>query len=222
MNYDPTTIAIAVALSGLVVTLIIGMRLRKARKARAAGKPNGVTVILLRGGSPLGGILTGCVFVNGQYVYDAKSKNPQLILYDGRYVRNNPHGEPFMFYDVEKQCVVGYGGECHNDDDVTLVYHDGTAKDVSAKEAEKFRVTLQRNERGDAVAPADGQVVFRKHPRLWQRLNGARLFAEKETMDWANIQNQMPTWLTILNRFMPILVCVAVLLLIIILVVVVV
>lgn len=198
---NPLVLALAGVLSLLCGTLIVYLRIRRRQRRKAAEeaarkKATGVSIILLRGRTPLGKILSGCQFNNGQYTYLPKTPNPHLILYDGRYVRNDPDGEPFLFYDTESRQVVGYTGEFSNADDVTLIFHDGTAKDVTAAEAEKFRATEH---------PDGAYTVFRKHPSLWRVLNGARLFQEKTTMDWDNIQRTVPTWLGILQQFFPII-----------------
>lgn len=207
--FSPLVISLGVGLGLLLATLLIYARARRKAKKTTAGKDGSdllaalknttgglVTIILLRGGAPLGKVIPSCQFVNGQYTLDPKSPNPQTIIYDGRYVRNDPEGQPFLFYDVEKQSVVAYAGECGNDDDVTLVFHDGNAKDVKASEAEKYRETPR---------PDGPHSVLRKHASLWRRLPGARLYQEKTTSDWDAIQQTQATWLRILQQYFPII-----------------
>lgn len=207
--FSPLTIALGAGIGLLLVIFMLYARAR--RRAQRVAKNDSsslleglkntagglVTIILLRGGAPLGKIIPNCEFINGQYTLDPKSPNPQTIIYDGRYVRNNPDGQPFLMYDVEKQSVVAYAGECGNDDDVTLIFHDGNAKDVKAAEADKYRETPN---------PESGQAtVLRKHASLWRRLGGARLYQEKTTSDWDAIQQTQVTWLRILQQYFPII-----------------
>jgi hypothetical protein len=188
------------ALIAAAVVLLVGglatattVRLTKKAKAAKEAPKRGVTIIQLRGRTPIGKIVRGCVFQNGQYVLDKDSRNPQTVIYDGQYVRNDPDGEPFLFYDTQSQCVVGYTGECDNDDDVTVVHHDETVEDMPAHEAAKLR-------EGPSTEP---HTVYRKLPQLWRRLGGARLWAEKNTDDWLNIQQNMPGLLAILHKYAP-------------------
>lgn len=200
---SPTTL-IALVLCVPILAALLGWRsIRKKKKAAENSKPKAgaFTIILMRGSSPMGRILVNCVFNNGEYVIDPKGKNPITVPFDGRFVKLNtePNGQPFMHFDMESQHLVLFEGVCTNDDAVTVVHHDGVVEDLPA---DKAKLLPQSDE------PVDGKdTVFRKHHALWKRWPGSRLFQEKTTSDWNNIQHQVPSWLGLLQLYgMPILI----------------
>lgn len=233
LNLSQTNLAIAGALSVVILIPLFVWRTRrkatkKAQAAAAEDKPGAYTIILLRGGGPVGGILTNCVFVNGSYIIDPKGKNPILVPFDASFIKanavkskNGQYGQPFMHFDMESQLLVKYEGpdlehvktgdkirtgrlvnfegQAVNDHDVTVVHHDGVVQDLPKDEAAK----LQQSEE-----PVEGKTtVYRKHASLWRRWPGSRIFAEKTTNDWNLVQQVVTGWLELLKLYgMPILI----------------
>lgn len=209
-----TAAALAAGAIILTFTLIIltARRMKKRKGSRTKGGI-GVNLIFLRGRN-IGKIVPDCVFTDGWYTYNPDDQNPVAIPYDGDFVRHQPDGQPFMFYDLDARCPVHYGGVCDNDGDVTLVFHDGRVKDVPYDQAQEYHVIEDLE---PDPAKVTEKTVFRKHASLWKRWPGSRIFSEKTTMDWDVIHQSTATWLTILNKFGGLLILVAVILLVIVL-----